>query len=81
MKKTLHILIACIFLLGCSDKEAESEARYDTGFGDGYAVGYNTTCKIRATIVEGDWEDPDYSRGYNDGYKHGAIDCRRQNDL
>jgi hypothetical protein len=26
-----------------------------------YATGYNTTCKIRATLIEGDWDDEHYT--------------------
>ena len=42
-----------------------------------YAVGYNTTCEIRATLVEGNWDNQDYMEAYNDGYADGAADCRR----
>ena len=67
----------CVFLslFGCES----ADSRYDAGFNDGYAVGYNTTCEIRATLVEGDWDDDNYSAGYRDGYAEGAIDCRRSN--
>lgn len=60
------ILSAC----GGTDEEA-----YDRGYGDGYAVGYNTACEIRATMVAGDWSDEDYSRGYADGQTDGTIAC------
>ena len=43
---------------------------------DGWAAGYNTTCKIRATMIEGDWDSGSYSRGYNDGYADGSYECR-----
>ena len=36
---------------------------------------YNTTCEIRATLVEGDWSDEDYSRGYAEGQTEGAFAC------
>ena len=49
---------------------------YDQGYDDGYAAGYNTTCDIRATLIEGDWDDEDYSKGYRAGYEDGAQDCR-----
>ena len=32
---------------GCKEDEGTT---YDSGYGDGYAVGYNTECKIRATL-------------------------------
>ena len=60
-----------VLLAGCGD----SEGRYDTGYSDGYAAGYNTTCKIRATMIEGDWGNESYSRGYNQGYAAGTADC------
>ena len=49
----------------------------DVGYSDGYAVGYNTTCEIRATLVEGNWDNQEYMEAYNDGYADGAADCRR----
>ena len=65
----------CIsFILSACGPSADS--RYDTGYSDGYAEEYNTTCKIRATLVEGDWEDKNYSRGYQDGRVDGATDCK-----
>jgi hypothetical protein len=67
-----------IFLLsGCGET-------YDSAFGrgssDGYAAGYNTTCKIRSTIVAGDWDIPGYQEGYNAGYREGANDCTFRNE-
>ena len=55
-----------------------AEERYDTGYDDGYATGYNTTCEIRATLIEGDWTDENYSKGYRDGYAQGSLDCVRE---
>ena len=49
----------------------------DVGYDDGYAVGYNTTCKIRATLVEGNWDNEEYMEAYNYGYADGAADCRK----
>ncbi len=64
-------LIVLLVLSGCSD----ADERYDVGYDDGYAEGYNTTCDIRATLVEGDWDDEDYSRGYAEGRYAGAQEC------
>ena len=64
-------LLALLVLSGCSD----ADERYDVGYDDGYAEGYNTTCQIRATMVEGDWEDENYSQGYMHGRNDGARDC------
>lgn len=52
------------------------DERFDTGYSDGYARGYNTTCEIRATLVEGDWENQHYKSGYIQGHSAGAADCR-----
>lgn len=59
-------------LTGCGGVDEEA---YDRGYSDGYAVGYNTTCEIRATMIEGDWSDEDYSRGYAEGQTEGTIAC------
>ena len=63
------------FVAACRENEDE---RYDTGYSDGYAEGYNTTCEIRATLVEGDWNSEAYSRGYNEGRVEGANACRAE---
>lgn len=64
-------LLAALVLAGCED----SDAAYDRGYSDGYAVGYNTACEIRATLIEGDWSNSNYSRGYADGQTAGTIAC------
>ena len=51
------------------------DERFDTGYSDGYASGYNTTCEIRATLVEGDWENQHYKSRYIQGRSAGAADC------
>ena len=48
----------------------------DVGYSDGYAVGYNTTCNIRATLIEGKWDNSDYSEAYYAGYEDGERACR-----
>ena len=73
VKKVLGIFILA-FLTGCFSSDDD----YDYGYNDGYAAGYNTTCKIRATMIKGDWDDEDYSRGYRAGYEDGAFDCRNR---
>jgi hypothetical protein len=70
-KTTICLGIAAI-LLSCKSSGA---SRYDSGYSDGYAEGYNTTLEIRATIVEGDWNDEAYSRGYKDGRSEGVKDA------
>lgn len=58
-------------LIGCEN----AEEAYARGYSDGYAVGYNTACEIRATLVEGDWSNENYSRGYATGQTDGIIVC------
>ena len=53
----------------------DDEEAYDRGYDDGFAVGYNTACEIRATLIDGDWSDEDYSRGYAEGQSDGTIAC------
>lgn len=73
VKKVLGIFIL-VSLTGCFSSDDD----YEYGYNDGYAAGYNTTCKIRATMIKGDWDDEDYSRGYRAGYEDGAFDCRNR---
>lgn len=65
------ILVLGLLLTACTD----ADERYDVGYDDGYAEGYNTTCQIRATLIEGNWSNADYSRGYADGRADGAHEC------
>lgn len=74
MLRCLLMILVCFALQGCSPSADE---RFDTGFSDGYAEGYNTECKIRATIVEGDWSNKDYSRGYEMGRAEGVDACKK----
>lgn len=64
-------LAFAVALLGCED----ADEAYDRGYNDGYAVGYNTACEIRATLIDGDWASANYSRGYSDGQTDGIIAC------
>jgi len=74
MNRNIALLLLVLALAaGCGES---AESRYDSGYSDGYAEGYNTECKIRATLVEGDWDDEDYTRGYQAGRFAGAADCR-----
>ena len=74
IKKLLIIIPLIGALSGCI--EDDSDERLDAGYSDGYAVGYNTECKIRATLIEGDFDNADYSRGYYAGLTDGAAACR-----
>lgn len=71
--KYLPIIALPLLLTACS-----SEDKYDVGYDDGYAAGYNTTCQIRATMIEGDWDSESYSNGYQRGYQAGSLACRKK---
>lgn len=75
LKFTCALLLAAL-IQGCGPSADE---KYDVGYDDGYAAGYNTTCDIRATMVEGDFENEEYSTGYKDGYADGERECRQKN--
>ena len=77
-KKSPYLLavMSVTLLSGCADgAESEATKRQNTGYGDGYAVGYNTACEIRATVIEGAWDDKNYSSGYAKGIEAGIISC------
>ena len=76
MKHYLLVIIS-LALSSCIDR-ADPDERFDIGYSDGYAVGYNTECKIRATLIEGDFDNADYSRGYYLGLSDGATACRNK---
>ena len=51
MRSHLIIFLSAVAALsGCGES---ASARYDAGYGDGYAEGYNTTLRIRSTMVRG----------------------------
>ena len=75
MKNYLFALLIPLMLTSCGDS---ADSRFDSGYSDGYASGYNTECKIRSTMIEGDWSDKNYTRGYNAGRVDGAADCRAE---
>ena len=68
-------LAAALAAAGCEDKAAE----HDTGYSDGYAVGYNTTCRIRKTLINGNWSSESYSKGYAAGMIAGINACNSRN--
>lgn len=72
MIRTALLILAFMTVQGCG---SNAEERYDVGYSDGYAVGYNTACDIRATLIEGDWKSEHYARGYADGGTAGTIAC------
>lgn len=66
-----------IVLSSCGGFDEEA---YDRGYDDGFAVGYNTACEIRATLIDGDWSEEDYSRGYAEGQSDGTISCNADHE-
>lgn len=68
------LILPALILTGCGNNKEE---KADVGYSDGYAVGYNTECKIRATLVEGDWDNPDYTKAYKMGEMEGIKNCRK----
>jgi len=52
----MYFPLAAIMITMLSGCIEDSDERFDVGYDDGYAVGYNTECKIRATLIEGDFD-------------------------
>ena len=77
MKYIIIVIVLSFFAFKYFSPNAEE--RYDVGYSDGYAAGYNAECKIRATMVEGDWDNENYSSGYSDGKQEGINACRNKN--
>ena len=73
MKQKFGLLLVLLFAAGCWEEEGTT---YDAGHSDGYAVGYNTFCNIRATAIWGKFDYPDYARGYSDGEAEGIADAK-----
>ena len=48
------IFITTAICVSCLSACDTFKDKYDAGYDDGWAAGYNTTCKIRATMIEGD---------------------------
>ncbi len=83
----MHKYIAAILLLAITG--CEYNERYEVGHEDGHRIGHDTCCvyvsynpcSLRKTLIEGDWDNVDYSRGYADGYRAGVARCiARQED-
>lgn len=66
-------------LFGCAESDSDKAERYDVGYSDGFAEGFNTECKIRATLIEGDWGNESYSAGYSAGRRAGVKACWDRN--
>ncbi|MHB1109710.1 MAG: hypothetical protein ACYCZU_05265 [Devosia sp.] len=74
-KRRLSLLATLTLLAGCTS----SDERYDDGYSDGHAAGYNTECKFGSTLIEGDFDNSNYAAGYEAGQRAGIRDCRRRN--
>jgi hypothetical protein len=72
-----NIVILVFFLLPLAACNSRDWA--DVGYSDGYAVGYKETCKIRATLIEGKWNNKEYKNAYELGSGDGAAACRKSN--
>lgn len=73
------LIIIVVALMIWNSDWFNSDENYDAGYSDGYAEGYNTECKIRSTIIKGDWNNEDYSNGFADGRYDGVNACRSGN--
>ena len=73
MKNYLFALLIPLMLTSCGDS---ADSRFDSGYSDGYASGYKTACKIRPTMIEGDWDDKNYYHGLNTSKIDGSAACR-----
>ncbi|VTY35595.1 Uncharacterised protein [Xylophilus ampelinus] len=69
----LILLTTLLALCACDSKDWES-----AGHQDGYAATVNTTCKFRATMVHGKFENAEYAKGYSRGAQEGAAAVARQ---
>jgi hypothetical protein len=69
-------VVACGLAFASLSACSQPEERSDVGYSDGYAVGYNTECQIRATLVEGDFKNEAYAKAYRAGLLEGASACR-----
>jgi hypothetical protein len=76
MKKiTLIFFLLQALLFGCSHDEKTVESGYD----DGFAEGYNTQCRKKATIIQEHWDSAEYKKGYDMGSKDGIQACLNKN--
>lgn len=72
--------LSALVLVLFSVAACKEEDKFDAGYDDGFASGYNTACEIRATLIEGDWDSQSYTRGYNEGNAAGILECNRCRD-
>lgn len=70
-----RLALAMLFsaLAACSEEEGTT---YDAGYDDGHASGYNSFCKLRTTLIWGNFDYPEYARGFADGEAAGIADAK-----
>jgi hypothetical protein len=76
MKRSVSLAVAALAIFFLTGFGAKPKT-FRQGYGDGYAVGYNTTCKVRGTHFYGDWDSGAYKRGYAAGLRAGVRACFR----
>lgn len=67
-------ILAAAGLAACTSPKYDPA---DAGYDDGYAVGYNTACKIRSTLIHGDFKNQAYAEAYARGQTDGIQGCNR----
>ena len=67
-------MISALWLTLAACSNAEEHA--DVGYDDGYAVGYNTACEIRATLIDGEFENKHYAAAFARGQSDGIVACQ-----
>jgi hypothetical protein len=65
------VVVTGVFTAACGDDVDQGDLGYD----DGYAVGYNTACEIRTTLIAGNFENNEYATAYGRGQTDGIIAC------
>ena len=71
VRRVSAILFVGVALTACES----SEDAYDRGYQDGMALGYNTACEIRSTLVAAEWSNENYAEGFAEGQTDGIIAC------
>ena len=73
----MRLLLGLVIVLILNSCGKSKDRNYDKGLDDGYARGYNSLCHPNTTnLIYGYFDNEDYSRGYNEGYASGRIDCQ-----
>lgn len=70
MRKVETVAVMVLALAACGDNLGRDE-----GYEDGYAVGYNTACEIRTTMIHGAFDNTEYAKGYAAGVTDGVKAC------